>query len=56
MLAGLTGHERTAWLAQTPVGRLGTPQEIAAVICFLAGPGAGFITGQVWSPNGGVLV
>jgi 3-oxoacyl-[acyl-carrier protein] reductase len=56
MLADLTGPERAEWIAQTPVGRLGTPEEIATVICFLARPGAGFITGQVWSPNGGVQV
>jgi 3-oxoacyl-[acyl-carrier protein] reductase len=56
MLADFIGNERTEWMSQTPVGRLGTPEEIAAVICFLAGPGAGFITGQVWSPNGGVLM
>lgn len=52
----LAGAPLEAWLERTPVGRLGTPQEIAAVVRFLAGPGAGFITGQVWSPNGGVVV
>lgn len=44
------------WLARTPVGRLGTPAEIAALVRFLAGPNAGFITGQVISPNGGVVL
>lgn len=56
MNAGLTGPDLEAWLASTPVGRLGTPEEIAAVVRFLAGPGQGFITGQVWSPNGGVVI
>ncbi len=56
MLSGFVASERDEWVAQTPVGRLGTPEEIARVIGFLAGAGAGFITGQVWSPNGGVLV
>ncbi len=44
------------WLARTPVRRLGTPDEIGAVVRFLVGPQAGFITGQVISPNGGVVV
>ncbi|HEY8348152.1 MAG TPA: 3-oxoacyl-ACP reductase family protein [Symbiobacteriaceae bacterium] len=52
----LTGPALQEWLAHTPVGRLGTPEEIAAVVRFLASPGAGFITGQVWSPNGGVVM
>jgi len=56
MNGSLKGPELDDWLARTPVGRLGTPEEIAAVVRFLAGPGAGFITGQVWSPNGGVVV
>lgn len=56
MMADLTGPDLEDWLARTPVGRLGQPQEIAAVVAFLAGPGAGFITGQVWSPNGGVVM
>ncbi|MBC7145546.1 MAG: 3-oxoacyl-ACP reductase FabG [Thioclava marina] len=37
----------------TPLGRFGTPEEIAAMAVFLAGPGAGFITGQVFGVNGG---
>jgi 3-oxoacyl-[acyl-carrier protein] reductase len=53
---GLKGEALQEWLGRTPVGRLGTPEEVAEVIRFLAGPGAGFITGQVWSPNGGMVV
>ncbi len=56
MNAGLIGEDLQTWLDRTPVGRLGTPEEVARVIGFLAGPGAGFITGQVISPNGGVVV
>jgi 3-oxoacyl-[acyl-carrier protein] reductase len=37
----------------TPLGRFGKPEEIAAMAVFLAGPGAGFITGQVFGVNGG---
>lgn len=53
--AELEGEYLQAWLERTPVGRLGKPGEIGAVVRFLAGPQAGFITGQVWSPNGGVI-
>lgn len=38
---------------QTPVGRLGTPQEIAAVALYLASDESNFTVGQVLSPNGG---
>lgn len=56
MNADLTGEALSLWLQKTPVGRLGTPAEIAEVVGFLAGPRAGFITGQIISPNGGVVV
>jgi len=38
---------------QIPVGRLGTPEDIAAACAFLVSEEAGFMTGQVVSPNGG---
>ncbi|MBE5039764.1 3-oxoacyl-ACP reductase FabG [Oscillospiraceae bacterium DSM 107454] len=40
---------------ETPLGRLGTPEEIADTILFLAKPDS-FITGQVISPNGGLVI
>ena len=40
-------------IPQIPVGRLGTPEEIAACVVFLASDGAGFITGSTISANGG---
>ena len=52
----LQGDDVAAWLERTPVGRLGTPEEVAEVVRFLCAPGSGFVTGQVWSPNGGVVV
>jgi 3-oxoacyl-[acyl-carrier protein] reductase len=38
-----------------PLGRRGTPQEVAAVVRFLAGPGARYITGQTVHVNGGAF-
>ncbi|TDN58706.1 3-oxoacyl-ACP reductase family protein [Paraburkholderia sp. BL10I2N1] len=41
---------------QVPLKRFGQPDEIAAVIEFLAGPGGSFMVGQVVSPNGGAAI
>jgi 3-oxoacyl-[acyl-carrier protein] reductase len=40
--------------AQTPLGRLGTPADIADVVAFLASPGARWITGQNIQATGGL--
>ena len=42
--------------AQTVVGRLGEAREVAATALFLAGPGASYFTGQILSPNGGLVI
>lgn len=41
---------------QTVLGRLGEAREVAATALFLAGPGASYFTGQVLSPNGGLVI
>ena len=41
---------------ETPLCRLGTPEDIAAAVSFLASPEAGFITGQVLGVNGGFVI
>ncbi len=41
---------------EAPLGRLGTSQDVADAIEFLASDKAGFITGQVLSPNGGIVI
>lgn len=45
---------RTALLGQVPVGRLGSPADIAAAVAFLASPEAGYITGETLHVNGGM--
>ena len=39
-----------------PLGRMGTPEEVAAVIGFLAGPDATYVTGEIWTIDGGRTV
>ncbi len=56
MNANLTENDLNDLCEQTPLGRLGTPDEIAEVAAFLASDGAAFITGQVISPNGGIII
>jgi 3-oxoacyl-[acyl-carrier protein] reductase len=43
-------------LADIPVGRLGRPEEVAALVSFLVSDGAGYITGATLDVNGGVLM
>ena len=40
--------------SQIPLGRLGQPEEIARVVCFLAADQSAYITGQIWAVNGGL--
>ncbi|HYA25183.1 MAG TPA: SDR family oxidoreductase, partial [Terriglobales bacterium] len=47
---------RAEVFAAIPMGRVGTPEEIAAPILFLCTPYAGFITGEVFNVNGGAVL
>jgi 3-oxoacyl-[acyl-carrier protein] reductase len=47
---------RTALIAQIPLGRMGTPQEVAEAVCFLASPQAGYVTGTELHVNGGMYM
>src|SRR5438105_9554925 len=51
-----TREQIDALVAQVPVGRTGTPQDIAAVIAFLASDDAAFITGASVDANGGIFM
>ena len=56
MCAHLDQSARAALCDQIPLGRLGTPGEVAEVVAFLASPAASYLTGQVISPNGGMIL
>lgn len=56
MLAGLSGLDKTCLAEETPLRRLGTPEDVANLLFFLSSEKASFITGQVISPNGGFVI
>ena len=56
MTKDLPEASKEAILTQIPLARLGAPEEIAAVVCFLAGDAAGYITGETIHVNGGMYM
>jgi 3-oxoacyl-[acyl-carrier protein] reductase len=56
MTAQLPAKLQEEFLRSIPLGRFGTCEDVAESIAFLAGPAAGYITGQVISVNGGVYM
>jgi 3-oxoacyl-[acyl-carrier protein] reductase len=56
MTAGLSDEQRAGLLAQTPLGRLGEPEDVAAAVAFLCSGAAGFVTGSVLSVDGGLAM
>ena len=56
MNAAIDAASRQALCDETPLGRMGTPEEVAAAVVFLASDAAGFITGQVVGVDGGLAV
>lgn len=56
MNAHLSPEDLAALADETPLGRIGTPEECASCALFLASDGASFVTGQVLAPNGGLVI
>ncbi len=54
MTKALVEGSQDQWTAQIPLGRLGTPADVASAVCFLASDEASYITGQVLAVNGGM--
>ena len=56
MTRALAERAQDGWLSRIPLGRLGTPDDVAAAVCFLASDEASYITGQVLAVNGGMYM
>jgi 3-oxoacyl-[acyl-carrier protein] reductase len=56
MTRALTADQRNALLAQIPLERLGSPEDVAAAVVFLASPQASYITGETIHVNGGMYM
>ena len=56
MTRAITDKAQADWSASIPLGRAGTPGDVAAAVCFLASEEAGYITGQVLAVNGGMYM
>jgi 3-oxoacyl-[acyl-carrier protein] reductase len=56
MTRGLNEEQRAALLRQIPLGRLGTPAEVAAAVLFLVAPHSAYITGETLHVNGGMYM
>lgn len=56
MLSGFDDSTLDELAQETPLCRLGTPEDVAAAVAFLVSEQAGFITGQVLAPNGGIVI
>ena len=56
MTRAITEKAQVDWAAQIPLGRLGTSDDVAAAVCFLASDEASYITGHVLAVNGGMYM
>ena len=56
MTRALTEEQRSALLSQIPLGRLGSVDDVASAVAYLASPQAGYVTGSVLHVNGGMYM
>ena len=56
MTRAMSEQGQIDWTAQIPLGRRGTPDDVAAAVCFLASDEAAYITGHVLAVNGGMYM
>ncbi len=56
MTRALNEAQRAALLGRIPLGRLGTPEDVAAAVLFLVSPAGGYITGETLHVNGGMYM
>jgi 3-oxoacyl-[acyl-carrier protein] reductase len=56
MTREIANDARESWASKIPLRRLGTPEDVAAAVCFLASDEAAYITGQVLAVNGGMYM
>jgi 3-oxoacyl-[acyl-carrier protein] reductase len=56
MTGALNEAQRASYYGQIPLARFGSVEDIAAAVLFLAGPGAGYVTGQTLHVNGGMYM
>ncbi|HEV7458382.1 MAG TPA: SDR family oxidoreductase [Roseococcus sp.] len=54
--AAMTPEQWQATIARIPMARLGTPEDVAHAVAWMASPGAGYVTGQVVHVNGGIAL
>ncbi|MBM85740.1 MAG: hypothetical protein CMM47_06935 [Rhodospirillaceae bacterium] len=56
MTAALSNEQRERLLSVVPVGRLGSPEDVAAAVSYLASPEASYVTGATLHVNGGMAM